>query len=92
MTLFRIYYQCYEEKLPVSELDIHPDMLSTLQEMGVVDVAAGLIDAGSLRRLNKIQRLKNFLGVNLTGAAIIADLLERIEDLEEEVEVMKRKR
>lgn len=92
MTLFRVYYQCYEDKLPVSELDIHPDMLAILQEMGIVDVASGWIDTRSLRRLNKIRRLKNFLGVNLTGAAIITELLERIEDLEEELEALQRKR
>ncbi len=92
MTVLRIYYHSYEEKLPVSELDIHPDILSVLQELGMLELRAGFIDAINLRRLHKIMRLKNFLSVNLQGAAVIVDLLERIEQLEEEVESLKRKR
>ena len=92
MTVLRLYYHSFEEKLPVAELDIHPDIISALQELGILEVTAGFIDIGNVRRLHKIMRLKNFLSVNLQGAAIIVDLLERIEQLEEELESLKGKR
>lgn len=92
MTLFRIYYHSFEDKLPISELDIHPDVVSILHELGMVDISAGTIDSANLRRLYRILRIKNVMGVNLTGASIIVDLLDRIEELEDEMEDLKRKR
>lgn len=92
MTVLRLYYHSLEEELPVSELDIHPDIISTLQELGMLEVVSGCIDIRNVRRLYKIMRLKNFLSVNLQGAAIIVDLLERIEQLEDELESLKGKR
>lgn len=92
MTLIKIYYQCTEEKLPLAQLDFHPELLEILEEMGIVNITDECINTGDLRRLNKVMRLRSFLGVNLTGAAIITELLERIEKLEEEVEYLKRMR
>jgi MerR family transcriptional regulator/heat shock protein HspR len=37
-------------------------------------------------------RIKNFLGVNLNGASIIVNLMERIEELEEELDRIEKKR
>ncbi len=92
MTLIKIYYHSIDEKLPVSQLDFHPELLEILEEMGILKIKDECIDTGDLRKLNKVMRLKSFLGVNLTGAAIIADLLERIEDLEEEIKYLKKMR
>jgi hypothetical protein len=39
----------------------------------------------SMRRVRRMLRLRGDLGVSLTGSAIIADLLERIDRLEAEL-------
>lgn len=92
MTLYRIYYHSVEERLPISELDIHPDILHTLDELGMLEISGGTIGSKDLRRLYQIMRIKNFLGVNLNGASIIVNLMERIEELEEELDQIKRRR
>ena len=92
MTLIKIYYHSIDEKLPLSQLDCHPELLEILEEMGIVNIQDECINTKDLRRLNQVIRLKSFLGVNLTGAAIITDLLARIEKLEEEIKYLKKTR
>jgi MerR family transcriptional regulator/heat shock protein HspR len=74
----------------LSSLGLHPDMVQQLAEFGVVEVRQGRVPVQQARKLQKLLRLRQSLGVNLTGAAIILDLLERIEHLEDEIERLKR--
>ncbi|MBC7076167.1 MAG: hypothetical protein H5T98_08940 [Syntrophomonadaceae bacterium] len=90
MNLVKIYYQSNELKLPVSQLDLHPDLVEVLEEIGVIEVENGHVDIKNFKRLHRIMRLKNFLGVNLVGATIIVDLLERIEELEEQLKYFEK--
>lgn len=85
MTLLRIVYQSKGQTIPVSRLNIHPELLQSLHELGVVEICRGTIEESDLRRLYRIMRLRDFLGVNLNGAVIIADLLQRIEHLEAQI-------
>jgi hypothetical protein len=74
---------------------IRPTMLTRLVELGLVEpVAPGGAEfpAASVRRLRRMLRLRAELGVNLTGAAIIVDLLERLEQLEAELDRARRGR
>ncbi len=48
--------------------------------------------AGSLRRTRITLHLQRDLEVNLAGAALALDLLERIEELEERLRALKRSR
>lgn len=89
MSIIRIYYNSSAEKVPLAGLDIHPDLLAILQEMGIVEVAGDYIETRYIKRLYKIMRLRERLGINLNGAAVIVELLERIEELEEEIEYLK---
>lgn len=93
MTLLRIYYQGGEqEKIDVRALEFHPEMLQTLHELGIIEIREGRLGAEQLQRVYKLIRLKNCLGVNLPGAAIILELLDRIEQLQEEIEKLQRAR
>lgn len=92
MRLLRIYYQSDKQRIPISEMCIHPDLLDTLAELGMLEIDNGYVEEQSLRRINKIMRLQGFLGVNLNGAIIIADLMERIESLEAEIRRLKETR
>lgn len=67
---------------------ISPAMLSRLIRLGLVEPAApgpGQFAAGVATRLKRMLRLHHDVGVNLTGAAIIIDLLERVDRLEKEL-------
>ncbi|HYB43659.1 MAG TPA: chaperone modulator CbpM [Candidatus Methylomirabilis sp.] len=67
---------------------ISPTMLARLVRLGLIEPAAegsAEFTAASARRLRRMLRLRRDLGVNLTGAAIIVDLLERFERLEAEL-------
>jgi DNA-binding transcriptional MerR regulator len=44
-----------------------------------------LYDAASLARLQRIERLRRDLGVNLAGMTVILDLLDRLTALQREV-------
>lgn len=92
MKLVRIFYHSQDEKLPISQLDVHPELLQVLEEMGILEISGESIEVRYLQRINKMLRLKNFLGVNLNGAAVIVDLLERIKEMEKEIEELKTKR
>ena len=91
MRVIKLYYSSNrEELLPISALDVHPELVQKLEEMGIIETRGSLIDYKHLQRIYKYQRLRNLLGVNLSGAAIIFDLLERIEALEREIEELKK--
>lgn len=92
MKMVRVYCPSDYDHISVSELSIHPEMLNILYELGVLDIEHDWVEIQSLRRLNKIMRLKHFLGVNLKGAIIIADLLERIASLEDQIRYLKEAR
>ncbi len=73
-------------------LSIHPGLLEILEELGVIEVVNEKVDCRDLYRINKIARLRDTLGINLNGAILICDLLERIAELENEVRQLKEKR
>lgn len=91
MTLIKIYYHDSEEMYPLSCLEYNPDFLKALAEMGVITLQQEYISSGELRRVKQLLRLRSMLGVNLTGAAVIMDLLDRIEALESEINALKRR-
>ncbi len=86
MRLVRIY-QHTEPKhdMDISQAGFHPDVLVLYNEMGIIDLSDGSISRTELHRLIRILRLKQNCGVNMAGAAIIVDLLDRIEDLQDEL-------
>jgi hypothetical protein len=67
--------------------------VTRLIELGVIEPLGPGRDEFSVAmapRLRRVMRLWSDLGVNFTGAAIIADLLERLERLESELERLRR--
>jgi len=74
----------------VNSLGIHPDMAQLLADLGIVENRQGSVPARQVRRVQKIIRLRRGLGVNLPGAVIILDLLERIEKMQE-IDRLKRR-
>jgi len=48
-----------------------------------------LLTEAALFRIAKIRRLRNDLGINLSGIGLILDLLDRIEDLDRQLSELK---
>jgi chaperone modulatory protein CbpM len=67
---------------------IRPARLARLVQLGLVEPATpgtSEFTAATVARLRRMLRLHRDLGVNLAGAAIIVDLLERLERLDAEL-------
>ena len=97
----KFYLQLYQHTLSagdenlwveLADLGLHPDLVRQLAELGIVEVRQDRMPVQHLLRLQRLMRLRQNLGVNLPGAAVILDLLERIEQLEDELECLKRNR
>jgi MerR family transcriptional regulator/heat shock protein HspR len=92
MKLLRMVFPAEENWLPISRLSIHPGLLDILEELGVIEIVNEQVEQNDLQRINKIMRLRDSLGINLNGAILICDLMERITELEDEVRRLKEKR
>ncbi|HEU5252148.1 MAG TPA: chaperone modulator CbpM [Solirubrobacterales bacterium] len=57
---------------------LHPDLVRRLIALDAVDP----LDWDAAARLARLARLRHDLGLNVAGAALVCDLLERIEELE----------
>jgi hypothetical protein len=57
---------------------LHPDLVRRLIALDAVDP----FDWDAAARLARLVRLRRDLGLNVAGAALACDLLERIEELE----------
>lgn len=85
MKMLQVVFPAEEDWLPVSRLSIHPGLLDILEELGVIEIVDEKVESKALHRLNKIIRLCDSLGINLNGAILICDLLEKIAELENEI-------
>lgn len=65
---------------------IHPEMVKRLVVLGLIDPvesAPDLFFPEVTIRIQRVLRLRRDLGVNYSAAALILDLLDRIEELEQ---------
>jgi DNA-binding transcriptional MerR regulator len=87
MRTFRAEVQLSIEELAAAA-GIRPARVIRLVRLGLVEPTgpgASEFTAATAARLRRMLRLRHDLGVNLAGAAIIVDLLERLERLETEL-------
>ena len=76
-------------------VNCHPQTLRTYERMGLIeprrsDNNVRLYSDKDIELLRQIQRLTQDMGVNLAGVEIVLKLLERIENLQEELERLRR--
>ncbi|MBD3173966.1 MAG: MerR family transcriptional regulator [Armatimonadia bacterium] len=72
-------------------VDCHPQTLRMYERLGLVsptrtDTNLRLYSDTDIAKLQQIQRLTQELGVNLAGVGVILDLLEKLQDMREEME------
>lgn len=93
-----IYEQTGNESLLSTEelcrfTGIGPDMVAQFFRSGLIDPLIEeptlKFDLNVISRIRKIERLRRDLGVNLAGVGIVLDLLERIAELENELQHYK---
>lgn len=70
-------------------------LVARLARVGLLETVAGereqaLLPVRSVVRLRRMQRLRRDLGVNFAGAAVILDLVGRIEELNRELAQLRR--
>jgi DNA-binding transcriptional MerR regulator len=73
---------------------LHPSLIEQFVEYGLIEPAerAGarmLFDVDCVVRVRKIERLRHDLGTNLPSVAVILDLLDRMNRLEQEIERLR---
>lgn len=73
-------------------------LIVRLAQQGLIETVAGetetnepLVPRRMVIQLRRMQRLRRDLGVNFAGAAVILDLVGRIEQLNRELAMMKGK-
>jgi DNA-binding transcriptional MerR regulator len=72
---------------------MHPALVERFVEFGLIEPiewegATLLFSPSAVSRLSRIVRLRDSLGINLTGIAVVLDLLERLEALKRENELL----
>jgi|KBSSwiStaDraftv2_1062776.scaffolds.fasta_scaffold842292_2 DNA-binding transcriptional MerR regulator len=73
---------------------MHPALVQQLVEFGLIEPverqeARSLFDASAVPRLRMIGRLRESLGINLAGIAVILDLRDRLCALQRENETLR---
>ncbi len=84
----------YEMKVICEKVGLSPKTLRGWIEEGLLEPQREgrryLFDENDLRKLLLIRRLRDDLGVNLAGIDIILQLLDRLQELQEEIERLRR--
>jgi hypothetical protein len=91
MTRYEAYFSADEIAV---RCGVDVAFVERLVELGVIDVhpELGLAFACEVTlRVGKFVRLQRDLGVNFEGAAVIVDLLDRIETLEQRLRHLERR-
>lgn len=80
-----------------ASIGARPSLILRLAEEGLIETVEGVTEEPLVPRrmvvqLRRMQRLRRDLGVNFAGAAIIIDLVGRIEQLNRELAEMRRRK
>jgi MerR family transcriptional regulator, heat shock protein HspR len=86
----------YVISIAAKKVDMHPQTLRLYERMGLVKPARlgsnRLYSDADIERLRQIQRLTQEMGVNLAGVEVILNLLEKIDQLQSELEAFRQTR
>lgn len=73
---------CEEDWVLTVSLPFSPLLLERLSAIGAIELKGGMLTSEDAEKVGRILRLRRSLGVNLPGAAIIAELMDRLEEKE----------
>lgn len=78
----------YKLTVVAEMLEIHPDTIRRYERQGLVQSERGLYSEAAVLRIRRVVTATR-LGVNLAGAEMVANLLERIEHHQAEAEALR---
>jgi MerR family transcriptional regulator, heat shock protein HspR len=89
------YEPRYVISVAAQMVSVHPQTLRLYERVGLVNPQRSsgnirLYSDEDIERLRTIQRLVNDLGVNLAGAEIILNMREQLQELERQLDAMRR--
>jgi len=70
-------------RILIDDLPFQPLMLERLAALGVIEPKDSSLTSEEVDKVSQILRIRQSFGVNISGAAIIVDLLDRMEEREE---------
>jgi len=70
-------------RILIEDLPFQPLLLERLAALGVIEPRDRSLTLEEVDKVSRILRLRQSFGVNISGAAIIVDLLDRMEEREE---------
>jgi len=76
--------RCEEDWILMVSLPFSPSLLERLSAIGAIELKNGMLTCEDADKVGRILRLRRSLGVNLSGAAIITELMDRLEKRESE--------
>jgi chaperone modulatory protein CbpM len=96
LTVWRTEHSLLTLEDLASAAGLHPELVDVLVRYRLVEPAANtgscpLFSISSVERLGRILRLRHDLGVNLAGVAVILELMERIEHLQTELKLSRKR-
>ena len=79
-----------------SRAGLHPALVQRFVELGLIEAVEwqgtrSLFDASAIPRLRMIGRLRESLGINLAGVAVVLDLLDKFCALQRENETLRNR-
>jgi MerR family transcriptional regulator, heat shock protein HspR len=75
---------CEDDWILMVSLPFSPSLLERLSAIGAIEIKGGMLTSEDAEKVGRILRLRRSLGVNLSGAAIITELMDRLEEKEQE--------
>ena len=84
------YRPLYVISVAARMLEVHPQTLRLYERQGLVCPQRQghnrMFSDADIERIRQIQRMKDDLGVNLAGIEVIMNLLDRIDELQQEID------
>ena len=79
-----------------SLMDLHPDMIRSFVELGIIRPLRQqdnlmIFNASAIVRLRACSRLRRAFGINMAGAAVVLDLLDKVCELQRENQILRGK-
>ena len=76
--------------------DMHPDLVERYVELGLIHPCKGegpslVFEPSTVLRLGAVNRLRQSLGINMAGIAVVLDLIDQICALQDENQRLRRR-
>ena len=76
--------------------DMHPDLVERYVELGLIHPCEGegpslVFEPSTVLRLGAVNRLRQSLGINMAGIAVVLDLIDQICALQDENHRLRRR-